>query len=253
MSARRPVRAVLLAAALTLLFLPAGARAAPIALGVFVPNVFEHPEVISAYGRKVGRQPAVVLSYKNWSIEPFYAPELQNVWDRGAVPMVTWEPQTADETYRSRPHPTNRRARLTSADRFCLPRTRKRVRRNGAGARAALAGGPQISRRAEWISPRTVRGRHVVGWRHAGSERPPGSYSGPGLPRCSHDRPVSSPGRLARRRDRLQHGRIGCACVPGGLDRPRRDDSPPHGVASIRNRTRRNLRGGATLLEPATR
>ncbi len=98
MSSRRAPRAVRhLAAALTfLLLLPAGARAAPVALGVFVPNVFEHPDVISAYGRKVGRQPAIVLSYKNWSIEPFYAPELQNVWDRGAVPMVTWEPETAD-------------------------------------------------------------------------------------------------------------------------------------------------------------
>jgi hypothetical protein len=87
----------LLATTLTfLLLLPAGAKAAPIALGVFVPEVFDHPEVISEYGRRVGRQPAFVLSYKNWSIPPFYAPELENVWDQGAVSMVTWEPQTED-------------------------------------------------------------------------------------------------------------------------------------------------------------
>lgn len=90
MRARAIVAAVLVA-----LLLPAGAAAAPISLGVFVPGVFDHPEVISAYGRQVGRQPAIVLSYKNWSIEPFYPPELDRVWAQGAVSMVTWEPQTA--------------------------------------------------------------------------------------------------------------------------------------------------------------
>lgn len=88
-----------LAAALAAFLLTAGtganARAAPVALGVFVPDVFDHPEAISAYGRQVGRQPAIVLSYKNWSVEPFYPPELDRVWAGGAISMVTWEPQTA--------------------------------------------------------------------------------------------------------------------------------------------------------------
>jgi hypothetical protein len=84
-----------LATALVALLLPAGASAAPISLGVFVPGVFDDPGVISDYGRQVGRQPAIVLSYKNWSIEPFYPPELDSVWDTGAISMVTWEPQTA--------------------------------------------------------------------------------------------------------------------------------------------------------------
>ena len=78
-----------------LLLSPSAARAAPIALGVFVPDVFDHPGVITSYGREVGRPPAFVLSYKNWSIPPFYEPELSNVWQRGAVSMVTWEPQSA--------------------------------------------------------------------------------------------------------------------------------------------------------------
>ena len=76
---------------------PAGAAAAPkapIALGVFVPEAFSHPGRVAAYGRQVGRQPAFVLSYKNWSIEPFYQPELERLWRGGAVPLVTWEPQT---------------------------------------------------------------------------------------------------------------------------------------------------------------
>jgi hypothetical protein len=85
----------LVAAVFAALLLPASAGAAPISLGVFVPEVFEHPEVISAYGRQVGRQPAIVLSYKNWSVEPFYPPELDRVWAGGAISMVTWEPQTA--------------------------------------------------------------------------------------------------------------------------------------------------------------
>ncbi len=85
----------MVAALAALLILPSSARAAPIALGVFVPGVFDDPGVISAYGREVGRQPAIVLSYKNWSIEPFYEPELDSVWQRGAISMVTWEPQTA--------------------------------------------------------------------------------------------------------------------------------------------------------------
>jgi hypothetical protein len=88
-------RRLLLVAALALFAFPAGARAAPIALGVFVPDVFDHPEVISAYGRQVGRRPAIVISYKNWSIPPFYEPELDNVWKRGAISLVTWEPETA--------------------------------------------------------------------------------------------------------------------------------------------------------------
>jgi Glycosyl hydrolase family 26 len=97
---RRPAPRLqaLFATALALFLLAPGAAAAgarPIALGVFVPDVFDHPEVISEYGREVGRQPAIVLSYKNWSIPPFYEPELNSVWKRGAVSLVTWEPQTA--------------------------------------------------------------------------------------------------------------------------------------------------------------
>ncbi len=75
--------------------MPVGARAVPLALGVFVPGVYEHPQRIKEYGKEVGRQPTIVVSYKNWSIAPFYPPELQRVWKGGAVPLVTWEPETA--------------------------------------------------------------------------------------------------------------------------------------------------------------
>ena len=87
-------RRLLAVSVICLLLLPAAAQAAPISLGVFVPGVFDHPGRVSAYGRQVGRQPVMVLSYKNWSVEPFYTPELERVWDGGAVPLVTWEPET---------------------------------------------------------------------------------------------------------------------------------------------------------------
>ena len=97
-SKRARLAAAVAASVLTLALLPSAASAGRIALGVFVPDTFEHPNLINEYGRQVGRQPTIVLSYKNWSIEPFYPPELDRVWRDGAVPMVTWEPQKADES-----------------------------------------------------------------------------------------------------------------------------------------------------------
>jgi Glycosyl hydrolase family 26 len=88
-------RTFLVAIFVSFTLLASGARAAPVALGVFIPDLYEHPERLAAYGRQVGRQPVLVLSYKNWSVEPFYAPELEHVWHAGGVPMVSWEPETA--------------------------------------------------------------------------------------------------------------------------------------------------------------
>jgi hypothetical protein len=76
----------------------ASARAAPagaepqIALGAYIPNFSQRPGLIDEYGRRVGRQPVIVGSYKQWSSRPFVRAELRAVWNRGAVPMVTWEP-----------------------------------------------------------------------------------------------------------------------------------------------------------------
>jgi hypothetical protein len=96
-SAKRARLSVAFAAwVLALVILPSAAGAARIALGVFVPDTFDHPGLVRKYGEQVGRQPTIVLAYKNWSIEPFYPPELDRVWKGGAVPMITWEPQKAD-------------------------------------------------------------------------------------------------------------------------------------------------------------
>jgi hypothetical protein len=73
----------------------ASAAAAPapsVALGVYLPKVAEHPERIDGYARLVGRSPAIVSEYKQWDYVPFDPAELESIWSRGAVPMITWEP-----------------------------------------------------------------------------------------------------------------------------------------------------------------
>lgn len=76
-------------------FVPAPANAAPrIAFGAYVEHSHDDPGLIDELGRQVGRRPVIVLSYKDWRSIPFDADELDSIWDRGAVPMITWEPWT---------------------------------------------------------------------------------------------------------------------------------------------------------------
>jgi hypothetical protein len=94
---RRRASAVLLAttAVAALLAFPgtAGATAAPsVALGVYLPKLSEKPGRIDGYARLVGRKPVIVSDYKQWDYVPFEPSELDEIWDRGAVPMITWEP-----------------------------------------------------------------------------------------------------------------------------------------------------------------
>jgi hypothetical protein len=88
-------RALTLALALAALS-AAPAAAEPIALGAYVPDASYDPGRIDAFTREVGRKPVVVLSYKNWSSLPFDSEELDSIWRRGGVPMITWEPWTSD-------------------------------------------------------------------------------------------------------------------------------------------------------------
>ncbi len=73
----------------------APAAAEPIALGAYIPDASEDPGRIDAFTREVGRKPVIVLSYKNWSSLPFDSAELDSIWRRGGVPMITWEPWTS--------------------------------------------------------------------------------------------------------------------------------------------------------------
>jgi mannan endo-1,4-beta-mannosidase len=70
------------------------AQAREIALGVYFPDVARHPGKIDRYARLLGRKPMIVSDYKQWDFAPFVEDELDDVWNRGSVPMVTWEPMS---------------------------------------------------------------------------------------------------------------------------------------------------------------
>ena len=63
-----------------------------VALGAYLPKANERPQRVDAFARLAGRPPVVVSYYKPWDFVPFDPVELERIWRRGAVPMVTWEP-----------------------------------------------------------------------------------------------------------------------------------------------------------------
>jgi len=65
-----------------------------IALGVYISDAGAHPARIDRYARLMGRQPTIVSYYKQWDFPPFVERELRGAWNRGAVPMVSWEPMS---------------------------------------------------------------------------------------------------------------------------------------------------------------
>ena len=73
---------------------PARAAAAPTAFGAYIPKADQHPALLDSLAHQVGRAPAIVGSYKRWRLRPFIRTELQAIWSRGAVPLITWEPWT---------------------------------------------------------------------------------------------------------------------------------------------------------------
>jgi hypothetical protein len=94
---RTSVRLALVLVALIALTAGAGQAGATapqpsVALGVYLPEAGVHPDRIEAYGRLVGRDPVIVSDYRQWDSIPFEPAELNAIWDRGAVPMIAWEP-----------------------------------------------------------------------------------------------------------------------------------------------------------------
>jgi hypothetical protein len=85
--------AVLAAVSATIGTAGAGAAQQPsVAFGVYVPDSLEEPQKLDQVARQIGRQPVIVSIYKQWDTDPFLPSELAQAWNRGAVPMVTWEP-----------------------------------------------------------------------------------------------------------------------------------------------------------------
>lgn len=90
-------------AALALLLLPAGAQAAqaqgegregspPVSIGAFIGDSYRDPGLYDEWAQKAGHRPAVLGSYKTWTIPLIDTEQLEEIWSRDAVPIVTWEP-----------------------------------------------------------------------------------------------------------------------------------------------------------------
>jgi mannan endo-1,4-beta-mannosidase len=85
--------------ALACLSAPAGASASggQVALGAYVPHADENASLIDSFAAHVGWHPLIVSSFKTFDQTPVYAPQLDGIHEKGAVPMITWEPQTSSE------------------------------------------------------------------------------------------------------------------------------------------------------------
>lgn len=90
--------AALLLTLLAWLVAPVGSsEAAPVALGSYIPHADESPGLIDDFARQVGWSPVIVTSFKTFDQAPVYRPQLEGISEHGAIPMVTWEPQTSSE------------------------------------------------------------------------------------------------------------------------------------------------------------
>ena len=97
-----PRPAGLALACLAILAAPSAAIAGPapsqaIGLGAWLPHSAEHPRLIDRFAREVGRRPVILSLYPSWSRRPFEASVLNPIWNRGAVPLITWEPWSSTE------------------------------------------------------------------------------------------------------------------------------------------------------------
>jgi hypothetical protein len=86
---------------------PEVAAARCIAIGAYNPHARQRPKSIDRYARLLGRPPVIVSYYHQWDSVPLVPSELRAAWDRGAVPMITWEPMS----YRGRRFPLRAIAR----------------------------------------------------------------------------------------------------------------------------------------------
>lgn len=91
--------AALLVTLLAWLLAPAGAAQASssVALGSYIPHADESPGLIDSFAQRAGWSPLVIDSFKTFDQAPIYYPQLDAIDAHGAVPMITWEPQTSSE------------------------------------------------------------------------------------------------------------------------------------------------------------
>jgi beta-mannanase len=63
----------------------------PVALGVNLQTVTD-PRGINRFAKKVGRQPAIIMWYQDFSEPLFWPSQLSDATKYGAIPMITWDP-----------------------------------------------------------------------------------------------------------------------------------------------------------------
>jgi hypothetical protein len=68
------------------------ATASARSLGVVLPWSSSYFTQLDAYSQRVGRPPALVGMYRDWTIPLINTSQLDGVISRGATPQVTWEP-----------------------------------------------------------------------------------------------------------------------------------------------------------------
>jgi endoglucanase len=95
--AAAPLRLAVLALAVSVvLALLPGAASGRVAMGAYIRGADIHPGKIDRFADKVGRRPVVVGIYRDWGTGPVLeAEQLEEIWRRGAMPMVTLEPWSA--------------------------------------------------------------------------------------------------------------------------------------------------------------
>jgi glycosyl hydrolase family 26 len=83
-----PLVVILAAVALAV---PASASAT-IQLGVYTPGAPADAQALADYTAMVGRQPEIVMSYRDFGLPLLYSNEASNLRATGQTPMVSWEP-----------------------------------------------------------------------------------------------------------------------------------------------------------------
>jgi hypothetical protein len=94
------MRKLLATAAIVAAFgLPTIAHAAPsagaqerVGIGAFIGDSYRDPHLYDEWAREVGRAPVMLGSYRAWTIPLIDPEQLDAIWSRSAVPLVTWEP-----------------------------------------------------------------------------------------------------------------------------------------------------------------
>jgi len=76
-------------------FLAAGAnaeRADSVYWGVFEEGIHTDFNKLQAYGTEMGKNPSIVMWYISWQASGFPLDQAQQVYDKGYVPQIVWEP-----------------------------------------------------------------------------------------------------------------------------------------------------------------